>query len=445
LCWSCYVLRFLTGVVKKDPSIFLKKHIMPLMKGFNRDNGKLVLDDILLSEIATLHGTPAYVYSASLIKSSFSKYINSVRPNDKICFAVKSNSNISILKLLNAMGSGFDVVSGNELKRCLLAGAHPQNIVFSGVGKSKEEIRLALNENIFSINIESENELNRVIDTAEELGVVADCAIRVNPDISAESHPYIQTGLKTSKFGVTREVALEMSKKIGMNENVNLIGLACHIGSQIIKPELILDSLEHLIHLANEINNNTGTVQFLDIGGGLGITYKDEESADPSDIITRAIDKLGDSNFDLVLEPGRSIMGNAGVLLTQVEYIKETENLNFAIIDAGMNDLMRPSLYSAWHNVTALESKDLKEKTYQIVGPVCESADSLAKDRDLKIEEGSLLAIHDVGAYGYVMSSNYNTRLRPPEILIEGSKVQVIKRRESFEDLVSLETEADGS
>jgi len=221
--------------------------------------------------------------------------------------------------------------------------------------------------------------------------------------------------------------------------------LACHIGSQIIKPELILDSLEHLIHLADEINRDLNTVTFLDIGGGLGITYKDEERANPSEIISRTLNRLGDLNFDLILEPGRSIIGNAGVLLTQVEYIKETENSNFAIIDAGMNDLMRPSLYSSWHNVSTLDSKELEEKIYQVVGPVCESADSLAKDRALKVEEGSLLAIHDVGAYGYVMSSNYNTRLRPPEILIEGSTVQVIKRRESFKELVSLETNNNGT
>ena len=415
------------------------------MKGFNRNNGELFLDDILLSDLAVSYGTPTYVYSASLIRSRFFEYKDALRQDDKVCFAVKSNSNINILKLLNEMGSGFDVVSGNELRRCLLAGADPKNIVFSGVGKTKAEIQLALKENIFSINIESENELNRIIGIAKEMEVKANCAIRVNPDISAESHPYIETGLKTSKFGVTKEVALNMSQKIRTSENINLIGLACHIGSQIIKPELILDSLEHLIHLADEINRDLNTVTFLDIGGGLGITYKDEERANPSEIISRTLNRLGDLNFDLILEPGRSIIGNAGVLLTQVEYIKETENLNFAIIDAGMNDLMRPSLYSSWHNVSTLDSKELEEKIYQVVGPVCESADSLAKDRALKVEEGSLLAIHDVGAYGYVMSSNYNTRLRPPEILIEGSTVQVIKRRESFKELVSLETNNNGT
>jgi len=359
--------------------------------------------------------------------------------NDKVCFAVKSNSNINILKLLNSLGSGFDVVSGNELKRCLVAGADPKNIVFSGIGKTKEEIRLAVENNIFSINIESESELERIIKIVEDTGRKVNCAIRVNPDISAESHPYITTGLKTSKFGVTSQVALTMSKRIQEIENVNLIGLACHIGSQITRPELILDSLDHLIELASEINKELNNIEFIDIGGGLGITYRDEESANAKDIMTRVLDRIKNFNFDLVVEPGRSITGNAGVLLSQVEYIKETESSNFAIVDAGMNDLMRPSLYSAWHKVSAVRDLDVLEKKYEIVGPVCESADSLAKDRALKIEEGSVIAIHDVGAYGNAMASNYNTRLRPPEIMVDGSDVQIIKRRETFGDLISFE------
>ena len=371
------------------------------------------------------------------------EYKDSMRMNDKVCFAVKSNSNIAILKLLNSLGSGFDVVSGNELKRCLVAGADSKNIVFSGVGKTKEEIRLAVENNIFSINIESESELERIIKIVEEVDKKVDCAIRVNPDISAESHPYITTGLKTSKFGVTSQVALTMSNRIQEIKNINLIGLACHIGSQITKPELILDSLDHLIELANKINKESNNIKFIDIGGGLGITYKDEDRANAKDIMTRVLNKIKTLNFDLVVEPGRSITGNAGVLLSQVEYIKETEASNFAIVDAGMNDLMRPSLYSAWHNISVVKDLDVLEKEYEIVGPVCESADSLAKNRKLKIEEGSVIAIHDVGAYGSTMASNYNTRLRPPEIMVDGSDVRLIKRRETFEELISFEDSAD--
>ena len=409
------------------------------MHGINRKNGELYLDDISLSDLAISYGTPSYVYSSSLIRNNFLEYKDSIRIDDKVCFAVKSNSNTNILKLLSSMGSGFDDVSGNELKRCLVAGADPKNIVFSGVGKTKEEIKLALEKGIFSINIESESELERVIQVVEETNKKANCAIRINPDISAESHPYIETGLRSSKFGVTKKIALMMSRRIQEIENVNLIGLACHIGSQITKPELILDSLEHLINLAKEINKESKDISFLDIGGGLGITYKDEERANTKDIINRVIDRIKHLDFVLVVEPGRSIIGNAGILLSQVEYIKETETTNFAIVDAGMNDLMRPSLYSAWHDVTAVKQTDTQEKTYELVGPVCESADSLAKDRILKIKEGSIVAIHDVGAYGYTMASNYNSRLKPPEILVDGSKVSLIKKRESFEELISLE------
>lgn len=409
------------------------------MHGINKKNGELHLDDISLSDLAVSFGTPSYVYSASQIRNNFLDYKNSMRTEDKVCFAVKSNSNINILKFLNGLGSGFDVVSGNELRRCLVAGADPKNIVFSGVGKTAEEIELALEEGIFSINIESESELERIIQISKKIGKIANCAIRVNPDISAESHPYITTGLKSSKFGVTSKVAIIMSRRIQESESVNLIGLACHIGSQITKSKLILDSLDHLIDLANEINKESKSISFLDIGGGLGITYKDEEAANAKEIMTGVLDKIKELDFNLVVEPGRSIVGNAGVLLSRVEYLKETDASNFAIVDAGMNDLMRPSLYSAWHDISAVKDLETPEKSYEIVGPVCESADSLAKDRVLKIKEGSVIVIHDVGAYGNVMASNYNTRLRPPEIMIDGSDIHQIKRRETFEELISLE------
>ena len=406
------------------------------MHGVNKKNGELYLDDTSLSDLAISFGTPSYIYSASQIKDNFLEYKDSMRMNDKVCFAVKSNSNIAILKLLNSLGSGFDVVSGNELKRCLVAGADSKNIVFSGVGKTKEEIRLAVENNIFSINIESESELERIIEIVEEVDKKVDCAIRVNPDISAESHPYITTGLKTSKFGVTSQVALTMSKRIQEIKNINLIGLACHIGSQITKPELILDSLDHLIELANKINRESNNIKFIDIGGGLGITYKDEDSADAKDIMTRVLNKIKTFNFDLVVEPGRSITANASVLLSQVEYIKETEALNFAIVDAAMNDMLRPALYQAWMDIQPVTTTDTETKIYDVVGPVCETGDFLGKDRELAIAEGDCLCLYSAGAYGFVMSSNYNTRPRAPEIMVDGDQAHVVRARETIEDLV---------
>jgi diaminopimelate decarboxylase len=409
------------------------------MKGLNRREDKLFIDEVSLEDIAKEYGTPVYVYSGSKLKENFKGYLSSIREKDKICYSVKSNSNIHLLELLADLGSGFDVVSGNELRKCLEAGAKPEDIVFSGVGKTEEELVLAIKENIFSINIESEEELDRIIKTAKDLEKKAQCMIRINPDISSESHPYIQTGLKTSKFGILREGIDSIVEKASKSRLINLKGIASHVGSQIFNKELIFENLNLLIEIANNLIRQGHALSYIDLGGGLGISYQEEKELKPRGVLEEVISKLEPLNLNLLLEPGRSISGNTGVLLSKVEYLKKTSDLNFAVIDSGMNDLLRPSLYQAWHNISVVATNNQKELSYTVVGPVCESGDTFGEDRILSLDEDSILAIHDAGAYGHVMSSNYNSRLRPPEILVEGQEIKVIRRRETFDDLLRQE------
>ena len=409
------------------------------MKGFNRKEGQLFIDDVSLKDITKKFGTPVYVYSANKLEENLNNYLSSVRKEDKVCYSVKSNSNIHILSLLSALGSGFDVVSGNELRRCLEAGANPQDIVFSGVGKTKEEIKLAINTGIFSINIESEEELERIIKISKDLKKQVECFIRINPDLSSESHPYIQTGLKTSKFGVLKEKVDSMARKASESGSVNLKGIASHVGSQIFDKELIIENLNLLIEISTDLTKQGHELRYLDLGGGLGISYQEEEELKIDEVLPEIISFLEPLNLNLILEPGRSISGNAGVLLSKVEYLKTTSDMNFAVIDSGMNDLLRPSLYEAWHDISVIENKDKKELLYKVVGPVCESGDTFGEERLLSLDEDSILAIHDAGAYGHVMSSNYNSRLKPPEILIKDEDVKVIRKRETFDDLLRQE------
>ncbi len=409
------------------------------MKGLNRREDKLFIDEVSLEDIAKEYGTPVYVYSGSKLKENLKGYLSSIREKDKICYSVKSNSNIHLLELLADLGSGFDVVSGNELRKCLEAGAKPEDIVFSGVGKTEEELVLAIKENIFSINIESEEELDRIIKTAKDLEKKAQCMIRINPDISSESHPYIQTGLKTSKFGILREGIDSIVEKASKSRLINLKGIASHVGSQIFNKELIFENLNLLIEIANNLIRQGHALSYIDLGGGLGISYQEERELKPREVLEEVISKLEPLNLNLLLEPGRSISGNTGVLLSKVEYLKKTSDLNFAVIDSGMNDLLRPSLYQAWHNISVVATNNQKELSYTVVGPVCESGDTFGEDRILSLDEDSILAIHDAGAYGHVMSSNYNSRLRPPEILVEGQEIKVIRRRETFDDLLRQE------
>ena len=409
------------------------------MKGLNRREDKLFIDEVSLEDIAKEYGTPVYVYSGSKLKENLKGYLSSIREKDKICYSVKSNSNIHLLELLADLGSGFDVVSGNELRKCLEAGAKPEDIVFSGVGKTEEELVLAIKENIFSINIESEEELDRIIKTAKDLEKKAQCMIRINPDISSESHPYIQTGLKTSKFGILREGIDSIVEKASKSRLINLKGIASHVGSQIFNKELIFENLNLLIEIANNLIRQGHALSYIDLGGGLGISYQEEKELKPREVLEEVISRLEPLNLNLLLEPGRSISGNTGVLLSKVEYLKKTSDLNFAVIDSGMNDLLRPSLYQAWHNISVVATNNQKELSYTVVGPVCESGDTFGEDRILSLDEDSILAIHDAGAYGHVMSSNYNSRLRPPEILVEGQEIKVIRRRETFDDLLRQE------
>ena len=410
------------------------------MKAIDTKDSQLYVEDIPVIQITKEYGSPAFIYSSKAINDNFQSYQNEIREGDLICYAVKANSNLHILKLLSDLGSGFDVVSGNELKRCLLAGADKNKIVFSGVAKTEEEITLAIENDILSINIESYGEFERILKVSKELNKKVNCALRVNPDIAIGSHKYIQTGSKTSKFGLDKESVLKISSQCEIDGPIKLTTVASHIGSQISDENLILESVDYLIEIADELTKNGHNIEYLDIGGGLGIQYRDEEEGSPKILLEKVKELLSERDFKIILEPGRSVIGTAGILVSKVEYIKEAGEKKFAIIDAGMNDLIRPSLYEAWHKVIEVDHQNTDLDLYDLAGPVCETGDVLAKDRNLKIMPGDHVAFMDVGAYGSVMTSNYNSRLRPIELLVTKDKVQVIKRKESFEDIVALET-----
>ena len=410
------------------------------MKAIDTKDNQLYVEDIPVIQITKEYGSPAFIYSSKAINDNFQSYQSEIREGDLICYAVKANSNLHILKLLSDLGSGFDVVSGNELKRCLLAGADKNKIVFSGVAKTEEEITLAIENDILSINIESYGEFQRILKVSKRLNKKVNCALRVNPDIAIGSHKYIQTGSKTSKFGLDKESVLKISSQCEIDGPIKLTSVASHIGSQISDENLILESVDYLIEIADELAKNGHNIEYLDIGGGLGIQYRDEEEGSPKILLEKVKELLSERDFKIILEPGRSVIGTAGILVSKVEYIKEAGEKKFAIIDAGMNDLIRPSLYEAWHKVVEVDHQNTDLDLYDLAGPVCETGDVLAKDRNLKIMPGDHVAFMDVGAYGSVMTSNYNSRLRPIELLVTKDKVQVIKRKESFEDIVALET-----
>lgn len=410
------------------------------MKAIDTKDNQLYVEDIPVIQITKEYGSPAFIYSSKAINDNFQSYQSEIREGDLICYAVKANSNLHILKLLSDLGSGFDVVSGNELKRCLLAGADKNKIVFSGVAKTEEEIILAIENDILSINIESYGEFERILEVSKKLNKKVNCALRVNPDIAIGSHKYIQTGSKTSKFGLDKESVLKISSQCEIDGPIKLTSVASHIGSQISDENLILESVDYLIEIADELAKNGHNIEYLDIGGGLGIQYRDEEEGSPKILLEKVKELLSERDFKIILEPGRSVIGTAGILVSKVEYIKKAGEKKFAIIDAGMNDLIRPSLYEAWHKVIEVDHQNTDLDLYDLAGPVCETGDVLAKDRDLKIMPGDHVAFMDVGAYGSVMTSNYNSRLRPIELLVTKDKVQVIKRKESFEDIVALET-----
>lgn len=411
------------------------------MSNFNYQNGTLYAEGVSLAEIAKQFGTPCYVYSRNEIESRWSAFDSALADNSHlVCYAVKANSNIAVLNLLARLGSGFDIVSLGELQRVIKAGGDPANVVFSGVGKKVEEMQYALEKGIKCFNVESANELVRLNDVAASMNVAAPVSLRVNPDVDAETHPYISTGLKDNKFGIAFESAKSVYEKAAAMDNINVVGIDCHIGSQITTLSPFKDALLRVLVLIDELKEAGIKLQHLDIGGGLGITYNDERPPSPSDYVDVIIETMQNYDLEIIMEPGRSIVGNAGVLVTEVQYLNETPSHNFAIVDAAMNDLIRPALYSGWHDIKRVEqASNAEEVNYDVVGPVCETGDFLGKDRLLRLEHGDLLAVCSAGAYGFTMASNYNSRPRVAELLIDGEQVHEIRKRESIEDLMNGE------
>lgn len=407
------------------------------MDYFSYKDGKLFCEDVDLQKVAIECGTPCYVYSKKTLERHINVYKKSFKTKDNlICFSVKSLSNISILKLINDMGCGFDVVSGGELRRALHIGANPQKIIFSGVGKSYDEILMGVHNKILSFNIESESELHRIEKIASSEKKVADVSIRFNPEVDSGGHEYIKTGRKGDKFGISsEETILKIANYIYSSNHLRLVGLACHIGSQILDLQSYKSTARNIKELSLKIKEIGNKLEFLDLGGGLGIPYDKDETPSPENLISIIEEELKDVDEKIILEPGRSISGNAGILLTMVEYIKD----EFLIIDAAMNDLLRPALYNAKHDVWSLTESYSNNKKWTIVGPVCESSDIIAKDHVINADEGDILAIKSAGAYGFVMASNYNSRMRPPEVLVDGNKFNIIRARESFDDLIKSE------
>jgi diaminopimelate decarboxylase len=410
------------------------------LNNFELKNGELHAENIALSQIAKEFNTPCYVYSKAALCQAFTSFqAGLLGTNHLICFAVKANPNIAILSLLAKLGAGFDIVSGGELARVLAAGGDPKKIVFSGVGKTADEMRAALNAGIFCFNVESESELKRLNEVAKNMGEIAPVSLRVNPNVDAKTHPYISTGLKNNKFGVAFEDAISVYTQAASMPNIAVHGVDCHIGSQITELAPFIEALDLILGLVDALEVKNIPISHIDVGGGIGITYADETPPEFGVYAKAILAKLAGRNVKLLFEPGRALVGNAGVLLTKVEYIKHTESKNFAIVDAAMNDLMRPALYDAYHDIVAVKPRAGETKTYEIVGPVCESGDFLGHDRELNLQEGDLLAIKSAGAYGMSMSSNYNTRPRVAEIMVESDKAYVIRQREKIADLFSLE------
>jgi diaminopimelate decarboxylase len=407
---------------------------------FRYRNGVLCADEVALDDVARRFGTPCYVYSAASIEAAYAEFAAALRGrNAQVCYSVKANSNLALLALLARLGAGFDIVSGGELARVIAAGGDPRKTLFSGVGKSEAEIGFALEKDIACINVESEAELTKVDTVAARLGKRAPIALRVNPDIDARTHPYISTGLRENKFGVAYSQAEALYQRAAQLSHVEPVGIGCHIGSLLLDSKPFVAAVERLLALVDRLEGTGIRLKHVDVGGGIGIRYKDEEPQPPARFVTETLNVVGKRPHSIIFDPGRSIVGNAGVLLTRVEYVKPGEAKSFLVVDAAMNDLIRPALYGAWHEVKAVRESAAGAAVYDVVGPVCESADFLAKDRRLAAVAGDLLAVMSCGAYGMVMSSNYNTRPRAAEVLVTGSTVHLVRRRESVEELFALE------
>ena len=398
------------------------------------------MEDVALTEVAQKFGTPCYVYSRAALTAAFQSFDDAFGEKPHlICYSVKANSNLALLNLFARLGSGFDIVSGGELARVLAAGGDPRKVVFSGVGKSAEEIRQALEAGILCFNIESQAELWRMSEVASTAGATADVSLRVNPDVDPKTHPYISTGLKQNKFGVPFQDALGLYREAARLPGVRIVGIDCHIGSEITEMSPFLEALARLLELVDQLFAEGIEMHHLDLGGGLGIRYRDEEPPPPHEYVATLLKALEGYPQQVLLEPGRVLVGNAGVLLTRVEYLKHGDSRDFAIVDAAMNDLMRPALYQAWHDIQPVQPRTSAARRYEVVGPVCESADFLGHDRELALEQGDLLAVMSAGAYGMSMSSNYNTRPRAAEVMVDGSRLYLVRSRESPAQLFALE------
>ncbi|WP_439105507.1 diaminopimelate decarboxylase [Congregibacter sp.] len=405
--------------------------------GFSYRKQHLFAEELECEAIAKEYGTPCYVYSRAAMEAALAEYHEALAGCEHlVCYAVKANSNLAVLDILARRGAGFDIVSVGELERVLAAGGDPAKVVFSGVVKRRDEMRRALEVGIHCFNIESEAELEVLQSVAADLKLRAPVSVRVNPDVDARTHPYISTGLRENKFGVATDAAMALLRRASTLPNIEVAGLDCHIGSQLVDMSPLLEALQQLLLMVDQLESEGISIRHLDLGGGIGVRYQDEEPPAVSDYIAAVRDALGDRDLCLVFEPGRSIVANAGVLLTEVRYTKETDAHSFALVDAAMNDFIRPALYQAWVNIQAVAPCKAEPRVWDIVGPVCETGDFLGKDRELALDSGTLLAIHGAGAYGFVMSSNYNTRPRAAEVMIDGMSSHLIRERENIEDLL---------
>ena len=413
------------------------------MSGFEAfvyHNGELFVENVSLKKIAEKFGTPCYIYSQSALTNAYQQFDAAFEDRDHlICYAVKANSNLAILNLLARLGSGFDIVSGGELQRVIRAGGDAQKTIFSGVGKSVNEMRMALNLNILCFNVESEAELITLNHVAQNMNKVAPVSLRVNPDVDAKTHPYISTGLKENKFGIAVDEAMRIYQSVHLYPYIRFTGIDCHIGSQLSLIEPFVEASEKMLQLFDGLKKQKLDIEHIDLGGGLGIRYNNEKPPSIKEYISKLCSITRNIKQRLVIEPGRALVGNSGILLTRIEYLKQTPARNFAIVDAAMNDLIRPSLYDAYHEILPVEKSTIEAKNYEIVGPICETGDFLGHDRKLSITDGDLLAIMSAGAYGMSMSSNYNTRPRAAEILVVGSQTHVIRQRESIEQIIAGE------
>jgi diaminopimelate decarboxylase len=421
---------------------------LPKLSGFSERNGTWYAEEIPLSDLAKEFGTPLYVYSKKALTESYEAYDKACidskgKRRARIHYAMKANSNLAVIDLFKQLGAGFDLVSGGELARALAIGADPKSLVFAGVGKSASEIAAALKAGVKCINVESIAELHKINRVASELNLRAPISLRVNPDVDAQTHPYISTGLKGNKFGIAYHEVLKTYREASQLPQIDVVGIDCHIGSQITTTAPYLDALDKVLDLVEHLKREGIVIHHLDLGGGLGISYSDETPPDITEFTNTLLNHVAERGFghlDVVLEPGRSLVGNAGVLLTTVEYLKPGVEKNFCIVDAAMTELMRPALYEAHHGIVPAQTKQTKSLVYDVVGPVCESGDWLGRDRQLAVDQGDLLAILSAGAYGFVMASNYNTRPKPAEIMVDGKNAFVIRSRENTQELFSTES-----